>query len=409
MARETHWRLPFDRTHVLASTAGPLSFVGGAADLDAKGAIRHPGDLDGQMRGALANLAVALASEGCGLPDVVRLKAFYTGPERHDDWQVIAALAKAFPAEPMPAISVVPVPLQPFAGQRVQIQAIARRGWRQGPHRVATRPVPRRWKPLFGGRAVTGGLRADEFIAVANRTAADANGRIAAPGDGPAQSHAIMEAHEATLAELGASLQDAVKMEGYYFGTTREHWAPLAKARASHFREPGPVATVVPLHRLAPEGAVTKIEVMAFREHWNGFDKYIPREDRWPRRVWDWPIPLPYRQAIRFRDMIWLGGQVPSEPDSNKGRRILPGELLPQTAFTMSLIGDLVGAFGRPLTDLRLLVAYFTSSGDPAETTAFLHTIADCIGGPLPPITVVPQPHMHDADTMVEIWGIAKG
>ena len=80
------------------------------------------------------------------------------------------------------------------------------------------------------------------------------------------------------------------------------------------------------------------------RESWNGFDKYIPREDHWPKRVWDWPIPLPYRQAVRLRDTIWLGGQVPSEPGNNSGRRILDSELLPQTRFTMSYIEDLVTA-----------------------------------------------------------------
>jgi enamine deaminase RidA (YjgF/YER057c/UK114 family) len=404
------WNLPIDEAHHVGATAGTLSFVGGAGDLGPDGAIRHKGDLKRQIEGALQAVAQGLAPEGSSLDDVVRLKAFYTAPEGSEDWPVIAALAKGFVKDPMPVISLVPVPLQPFAGQRIQIQAIAQRNWRSHADvRVAERPVPRRHRKLFGGRPVSGGLRAGEFIALANRAAGDAEGVIAAPKDPVAQSHAIMAMHEATLAELGASMQDAVKMEGYYFGTSREHWAPLAKARASHFREPGPVATVVPCHRLDAKGALTKIEVMAMRELWNGFDKYVPREDHWPRRVWDWPIPLPYRQAIRLRGMIWLGGQVPSEPDSNKGRRILPGQLLPQTRFTMSLIEDLLRPFGRRPADLKLLVAYFTSKGTPKETRAFLSTIAACIGGPLPPITCVPQPHMHDPATMVEIWGIAQG
>src|SRR5262249_47288393 len=116
-----------------------------------------------------------------------------------------------------------------------------------------------------------------------------------------------------------------------YLGTTMEQWAGMAAARAASFREPGPAATVVPAQRLAPQGAMTKIEVMAMRESWNGFDKYIPREDHWSKHVWDWPIPLPYRQAIRLRGTIWLGGQVPFLPGSNSGRWIYPGELLPQT------------------------------------------------------------------------------
>jgi enamine deaminase RidA (YjgF/YER057c/UK114 family) len=183
----------------------------------------------------------------------------------------------------------------------------------------------------------------------------------------------------------------------------------MAEVRASFFREPGPVATVVPCHALWPSGALTRVEVLAMRETWNGFDKYIPREDRWPRRVWDWPIPLPYRQAIRLRGTIWLGGQVPWGSNANAGHIVLPGRLLPQTCFTMSYIDDLLRAFGKTPADLRLIVAYFTSDGTEEKTRAFIDEVAAWIGGPLPPMTVVPQPHMHTPDMTVEIWGVAQG
>ena len=40
-------------------------------------------------------------------------------------------------------------------------------------------------------------------------------------------------------------------------------------------------------------------ELCALRDHWNGFDKYIPREDRWPR------------QECRFGLMIKPGSRTP--------------------------------------------------------------------------------------------------
>ena len=403
------WSLPIGHTHDLAATAGALTFVGGAGDFDSRGRIRNPGDLAKQIDGTAANIAAALAVEHCTLDDAVKLKAFYTAGAEIDDWHVIAALARHFPADPMPAISTVPVPMQPWAGQAIQVQVMAQRGWRAlGDIRAAPRPVPPAKRAAFGGRAVTGGLRAGEFIAIANRTAEDGEGVVSHPGDGVAQSHAIMAMHEATLAALGASFQDSVKMEGYYFGTTREQWAPLAKARASHFREPGPPATVVPCQLLYPQGALTKIEVTAMRELWNGFDKYIPREDHWPKRVWDWPIPLPYRQAIGLRDTIWLGGQVPSRPFSNSGLRVLEGQLQPQVRFTMSYIEDLLRPYGRRPADLKLMVCYFASSGAPEDTEAFVQTLADCVGGALPPMTLIAQPKMHSPENTVEIWGVAQ-
>jgi enamine deaminase RidA (YjgF/YER057c/UK114 family) len=405
-----NWRWPAIGPQQLAGTAGRLTFVGGAGDFDRQGKIGHPGDLRSQIPATIANLAGALAIEGCGLADIVRLKVFYRSDGSRDEWEILAALASQFDRDPLPAITLHPVPLQPFAGQELQAQAIAIRGWRSGPDlRVATGDAPKRYRDLLSNRKLTLGLRVEEFIAVPACTASDDDDRVLAKGNGVEQTGIVMSRLEATLKELGASFQDCVKKEGYYFGSTQDQWAEMAKVRASFFREPGPVATVVPCHALWPAGALTKVEVLAMRESWNGFDKYIPREDRWPRRVWDWPVPLPYRQGIRLRDTIWLGGQVPWGTDSNAGRTVLPGQLLPQTQFTMSYIEDLLRAFDRETSDLKLMVAYFTSNGTEQETLSFLETLAACVPGPLPPMTLVPQPHMHTKDMTVEIWGVARG
>jgi enamine deaminase RidA (YjgF/YER057c/UK114 family) len=404
------WQWPISDLQNLSAGAGRLAFVGGAGDFDGKGAIRHPGDLAAQLQGTIANMAQALAIEGCGLADVLRLKIFYKGDGSRDEWALLTELARGFEWDPLPAITLHPVPLQPFSGQELQAQAIAMRGWRAEPDlRVVGGEVPAPHRQSFGARKPTLGLRAGEFFAVPARTATAGDGQVLASGDGVAQTGLVMTALEATLKALGASFQDCVKKEGYYFGETQAQWAEMARVRASFFREPGPVATVVPCHALWPAGTLTKIEVLGMRESWNGFDKYIPREDRWPRRVWDWPIPLPYRQAIRLRETIWLGGQVPWATDSNAGSVVLPGDVLGQTQFTMSYIDDLLGAFGRTAADLRLMVAYFTSSGTEAETQAFLQRLAACIPGPLPPLTLVPQPHMHTSEMTVEIWGVARG
>ena len=145
------------------------------------------------------------------------------------------------------------------------------------------------------------------------------------------------------------------------------------------------------------------------RERRHSYDKYIPREDAWPDRVWDWPLSLPYRQAQKLRGMIWLGGQVPAEPFSNTGKRVLPGQLFPQTRFTMSYIDDLLRPFGRSPADLKLMVCYYTASAEEDVTPHLLQLLRDCCGGVLPPVTLVPVPHMQTADSTVEIWGVAQG
>ena len=356
------WRLPIESTHHLAGSAGGLVFVGGAGDFDEKGQVRHPNNLSDQIPGALANVAAALAIESAGLADVVRLKAFYRNDGTVNEWEVLARIAQGFSFSVLPVISLIPVPLQPFEGQAIQVQAIALRKWRDGKDiRVVTRSVPDEFK-AFGLDEITSGLRAGEFLSLAARTASDTLGTIDSTENGPSQTHAIMTSMESDLTQLGASFQDAVKKEGYYFGTTREHWREMAQVRASYFREPGPPATVVPCHVLWPENALTKVEVLAMRTTRSGFDKYIAREDHWPRRVWDWPVPLPYRQGIKLRNTIWLGGQVPSPPFDNAPRRVLPGDLKAQTAFTMSYIEDLLRGFKRQSADLKLAVCYFRST-----------------------------------------------
>ena len=57
------WHLPVTNAHRVAGSAGAFTFVGGAADLDNLGRIRHPDDLGAQIAGALDNVSQALALE----------------------------------------------------------------------------------------------------------------------------------------------------------------------------------------------------------------------------------------------------------------------------------------------------------------------------------------------------------
>ena len=399
---ENSWQLSTQLPHRLAGSAGSLRFVGGAADLDASGYVRHPGDLDTQMRGSLANADEALAAVGCGLEDAMRLKVFYESDGQFDEWDVIASVVDGLATDPLPVISLVPVPMQPFDGQAIQVQVIAQPGWRDlDDIRVVSAPVPNSHHARMRRSTITSTLRSGEVIVAANRT-----GHEAGP-DAVDQSHAVMHSLADDLAAVGASLQDSVKMEGCYSGTSRADWAPLALARAAHFKEPGPAATMVPSHVLWPASAKTKIDVIAMRAVRNGFDKYIPRIDCWPERAWDWPLELPYRQAISLRNAVWLGGQVPSEPFSNSGERVAAGDLPEQTRFIFTYIEELLAGFGLSASDLALAVCYFRSSGDQRETEAFLDLVAEHTGGVLPPMTLVPVPHMQTPDSTVEIWGVA--
>ena len=184
MSNNPIWSLPTPFTHNLCASAGALSFVGGAGDFDAAGTLRNPGDISRQITGTVENIDAALHQEHCSLADAVRVKAFYTPADNCDEISIVQALQDAFPNEPSPVISTLPVPLQPFKGQEIQVQVIAVRNWRTtGDFQVETQPLQVAGDNTSAPPVVTTALRAGEFIAVANRTAAHFNTRFDAALD----------------------------------------------------------------------------------------------------------------------------------------------------------------------------------------------------------------------------------
>ena len=409
MAELSSWRLPLEEPHEISSSASNLSFVGGAGDFDEFGNIQNPYKLRTQLEGTLENIKSALAKENCGIVDIVRLKIFYSPTKEIDEFELIQILLELLPKDPAPVISSLPARLQPFSGQEVQIQVIAQRNWRsEQNYRFETKVLNTFSNSSHKQITVTSALRTGEFIALANRTAGLFDGLTSDETDGVKQTHLIMQSLDESLRSVGASLQDSIKLESYYFGTSRKEWSPLAKARADYFKEPGPPATAIPYNDILPYGSKTKVGALAMRELRNTYDKYIPREDSWPPRVWDWQLNLPWRQAQKLRGMVWLGGQVPAEPFSNTGKRMFPGELLPQTQFTMSYVEDLLRPFNCKTSDIKLLVCYFQKSNDENIIGKMLELLRNCCGGVLPPLTLIPVPHMQTPDSTVEIWGVVQ-
>ena len=288
MTELSNWSLPLDEPHEISSSASNLSFVGGAGDYDEFGKIQNPFKLRPQIEGTLKNIRSALAKENCSQLDIVRLKIFYSPTKEIAEFEIIQTLLELLPKDPAPVISSLPAPLQPFSGQEIQIQVIAQRNWRSEKNfRFETKNLTPLSNFSHERITVTSALRTGEFISVANRTAGSFDDLPPDEIDGVEQTHLILQSLNASLSSVGASLQDSIRLESYYFGTSRKDWSPLVQTRGSYFSEPGPPATAIPYNDLGPVGSKTKIGVLAMRELRNTYDKYIPREDAWPARVWD--------------------------------------------------------------------------------------------------------------------------
>jgi enamine deaminase RidA (YjgF/YER057c/UK114 family) len=398
------WNLPVEYPHRLGRRSGQFGFVGAGADFDASGTIVNPNDALAQVEGAIANVAVSLASLGFALNDIVRLKVYFRRDLEDDNagWALMAALRAYFPDAPAPVISMQPVPFTPWQGQEFQLQAIAVSGWReQKPVRFVTDKLPAS-ASAGSDDDYTVALLAGGFFSICDL----AGLRDGIKDDSLAETGSVMSRLGSMLVDLDVSWADVVKEEGYYLGESMDEWEPLAVEPTRHFVDGNAVATVVPWHTPWPTGVTTKVELLGYRNQLGDFSKHAARTPSWRESVWDWPIRTPWRQGVQVEgNLSWVGGQ----PPYGAGREWnfqAAGDLDRQTDYVFGIIGDILSGFGKRLDDLSLLVCYFESDGSEEATRRFLDRVYANIPEQLPPITLVPQPMMHFTDCKLEVWGI---
>jgi enamine deaminase RidA (YjgF/YER057c/UK114 family) len=108
-----------------AMVVGDSCWVAGTTDAGLGGRSRHPGDLAGQTRAAIAIIEAALAEAGFRLADVVRTRMFVTDISRSAE--VTAIHGEVF-GEIRPAATLVEVSALIDPSLLIEIEAEARRG-----------------------------------------------------------------------------------------------------------------------------------------------------------------------------------------------------------------------------------------------------------------------------------------
>lgn len=104
-------------------SAGPLIFTAGISPLDASGAVVAPGDVVGQVRVCLGNLAAILGEQGAAFGDVAKLTVYVAEHLQADlyvAWEAVVAEFEAVPPTMMMGVTVLP-----YDGQVVEIDAVA--------------------------------------------------------------------------------------------------------------------------------------------------------------------------------------------------------------------------------------------------------------------------------------------
>ena len=345
-----HWTWSIPVRHSQGVRCGQIIWLSGQADIGAAGEIVHPDDLDAQIEASIANLARVLADLGAGLADLTKLLCFYVAGPSLTEAGFLAALAACLPEGVRVAITAIPLPYLPRPGQKVLIEGYAMRdtdGRRLPRHFATTSETVSLPAPFETA------LRCGKMIFVSAQTPV-VDGALAHPGDIIAQTEQVMRQIGAALADFGAGFDDVVKINRWYVGGgTVEDFEPAALACGSHFSEPGPAATGIPVPRLSLDGHLIKIEVVAML----GEDgTRLPRRHVWPESLWDWTIKLPYHHGLKCHDMIFIGGQVSLD---KQGHAVHPDEMQPQTRQAMTHIGTILGELGAGYGDICKLTTMY--------------------------------------------------
>jgi enamine deaminase RidA (YjgF/YER057c/UK114 family) len=110
---------------------GRMVFTAGACPLDADGTTVAVGDVPGQARQVMANLATALEAAGAGLGDVLKTTVYVATSDRADLYAAWTVVREAFGEHDAPS-TLVGVTVLGHPDQLVEVEAVAvRDSWRE--------------------------------------------------------------------------------------------------------------------------------------------------------------------------------------------------------------------------------------------------------------------------------------
>lgn len=253
--------LPAPFSHALA--CGDMIFVGDQAAIDETGAVIAPGDVVAQSQAMMERLGDVLGRLGADFEDVVKLNVFYIGAGDAETWAIPAKIRAGFFPEPGPAATGVPLPGFGQPGLMTRIAVTAMRdpdgdrlaksfSWPEG-HWDWTTHLPYKHANRCG-----------RMIHVGGQVSLNGRGGVIDPDDMPAQTRRSMDYIASALVELGAGLDDVVKVTAFYQGgASAEALHENLAIRSGSFTEPGPASTGVPIPYLAYEDMLIEIEVTA--------------------------------------------------------------------------------------------------------------------------------------------------
>ena len=277
MRGEDGARLPRTHARTQASPARPqgivdavrcgrMIFISGQSPVDAGNTVEAPGLIVEQTDLVMARVGALLAQFGADFADVVKVNRWYSGAGTVEDFEPAALACAAHFAEPGPAATGIPLPRHTRDGVEIRIEVVAMLA-EDGSH------LPRRhvWPDSLWDWHVhlpyKHGLKCADMIFLGGQVSLDKQGRAVHPGDLKAQTRQALAHIGTVLDELGAGYGDVCKVLALYQGNAAyDTLHDNLSIRSSHFPDPGPATTGVPLPVLGYPDMVIEIDIMAMAD-----------------------------------------------------------------------------------------------------------------------------------------------
>jgi enamine deaminase RidA (YjgF/YER057c/UK114 family) len=249
-----------------AVRCGKMIFVSGQSPVSEEGEVLSPGDIVAQTKQVMKQIGVALQQFGAGFGDVVKINRWYVGSGTVEDFEPAALACAAHFKEPGPAATGVPLPRHGRQGQQIKIEVVAMLG-EDGQHLLRRHVRPESVWDWTVHLPYYHGLKCHDMIFLGGQVSLDKQGRTVHAGNMAAQTRLALAHIGTVLNALGASYDDVCKVTTVYQGgASGDDLHENLSIRSSHFTEPGPATTGIPLPVLAYPDMSIEIDVFAMTE-----------------------------------------------------------------------------------------------------------------------------------------------
>lgn len=243
------------------------------------------------------------------------------------------------------------------------------------------------------------GVRAGEMIFTGGQVDMDSDGRVRNAGNAARQCEAAMDYLAAILQDLGADLDDLVKLVVYFVGDATVEDDLLEQIAGRLGPDTRPVISTIPMPELCYPGLAVEIEGVAMR----GEDgRRLPRR---PFYLQDMPsLPQGFSHVIHCGDMIFTGDISALTP---VGQPANPGDITAQTRVMMERLSRALSVAGADMRDTLKLNVFYVSDGTAEDWAASARIRAGYFQDPGPAATGIPVTRFAQGGLMTKIAATA--